>query len=277
MLRKNTVRLFCFTFALPGLFTKMFLLVRIDCENRMMVIHSSWMMRNNWALVAPYRSMEELRSLVDQNKPLPNDTPAYQVTSVHLNASLEEAWSHIRTVDLDESMQTVPMVAQSSSQKVFGTIINPTSSTSSKTTIPSLVDTDTDKSIGQTALLHRLNQDVRLLLLKVDMLEKLMRSKSGVDRSPNDDTKSLACLPFMAPCRTLTDFDTGEVILTSEEKRKTAVLPTYTSLTSSTDALSLQIRRNNSVESASKFSHVCLLTISPKSSAGRTNAIKDDK
>ncbi|KAF6769036.1 hypothetical protein AHF37_12399, partial [Paragonimus kellicotti] len=35
--------------------------------------------------------------------PLPNDTPAYQVTGIHLTASLEEAWSHIRTVDLDES------------------------------------------------------------------------------------------------------------------------------------------------------------------------------
>ncbi|KAF7250702.1 hypothetical protein EG68_09589 [Paragonimus skrjabini miyazakii] len=71
------------------------------------------------------------------------------------------------------------------------------------------------------------------------MLEKLMRSKSGVDRSPNDDTKSLACLPFMAPYRTPTDFDTGEAILTSDEKRKTAVLSTYASLTIFTDALSL--------------------------------------
>ncbi|KAF6772120.1 hypothetical protein AHF37_08508 [Paragonimus kellicotti] len=84
------------------------------------------------------------------------------------------------------------------------------------------------------------------LLLKVDMLEKMLRSKSGIDRSPNDDTKSLACLPFMAPYRTLTDFDTGEVILMSEEKRKTAVLSTYTSLTIFTDALSFQIRRNHS-------------------------------
>ncbi|KAF5395699.1 hypothetical protein PHET_11399 [Paragonimus heterotremus] len=214
----------------------MFLLVRIDCENRMMVIHSSWMMRNNWALIPPYRSMEELWLLVDQNKPLPNDTPTYQVTSVHLignllhyffmhffAASLEEAWSHIRTVDLNESMQTVPMVAQSSSQKGLGTIPNFTSSTGSKTTVPSLVDTNTDKSIVQTALLHRLNQDVHLLLLKGDMRGKLMCSKSGVDRSPNDDTKSLACLPFMAPYGTLTDFDTGVVILTSGEKRKTAM------------------------------------------------------
>ncbi|KAF7260606.1 hypothetical protein EG68_02270 [Paragonimus skrjabini miyazakii] len=133
----------CFTFALSRLLKKMFLLVRIDCENRMVVIHSSWMMRNNWALIPPYRSMEELRSLVDQNKPLPNDTPAYQVTGIHLTAnllhyffmhffaaSLEEAWSHIRTVDLDDSVRTVPMVAQSSPQKVLGTILNPTSSTS---------------------------------------------------------------------------------------------------------------------------------------------------
>ncbi|KAF5405204.1 hypothetical protein PHET_01308 [Paragonimus heterotremus] len=129
---------------------EMFLLVRIDCENRMVVIHSSWMMRNNWALIPPYRSMEELRSLVDQNKPPPKDTPAYQVTGVHLTASIEEAWSHIRTVDLDDSMQTVPMVAQSSPQKVFGSIINPTSSANSKTTVPSPVNTDTDKSIGRT-------------------------------------------------------------------------------------------------------------------------------
>ncbi|KAF6771490.1 hypothetical protein AHF37_09280 [Paragonimus kellicotti] len=84
------------------------------------------------------------------------------------------------------------------------------------------------------------------------MLEKMLRSKSGIDRSPNDDTKSLACLPFMAPYRTLTDFDTGEVILMSEEKRKTAVLSTYTSLTIFTDALSFQIRRNHSGEFASK-------------------------
>ncbi|KAF6773292.1 hypothetical protein AHF37_07358 [Paragonimus kellicotti] len=169
-------------------------------------------------------------------------------------ASLEEAWSHISTVDLDESLRTVPMVAQSSPQKMLGTILNPTSSTSSKTTVPSLVDTDTDKSTGQvnTALLQRLTQDVHLLLLKVDMLEKMLRSKSGIDRSPNDDTKSLACLPFMAPYRTLTDFDTGEVILMSEEKRKTAVLSTYTSLTIFTDALSFQIRRNHSGEFASK-------------------------
>ncbi|KAF6771565.1 hypothetical protein AHF37_09244 [Paragonimus kellicotti] len=203
----------------------MFLLVRIDGESRTVVIHSSWMMLNNWALIPPYRSMEELRSLVDQKKPLPNDTPAYQVTGIHLTASLEEAWSHISTVDLDESLRTVPMVAQSSPQKMLGTILNPTSSTSSKTTVPSLVDTDTDKSNGQvnTALLQRLTQDVHLLLLKVDMLEKMLRSKSGIDRSPNDDTKSLACLPFMAPYRTLTDFDTGEVILMSEEKRKTAM------------------------------------------------------
>ncbi|KAF7233831.1 hypothetical protein EG68_12640 [Paragonimus skrjabini miyazakii] len=64
-------------------------------------------------------------------------------------ASLEEAWGHICTVDLDDSMLTVPMVAQSSSQKVLGTIPNPTSSTSSKTTVPPLVDTDEDKSFGQ--------------------------------------------------------------------------------------------------------------------------------
>ncbi|KAF6771202.1 hypothetical protein AHF37_09616 [Paragonimus kellicotti] len=83
------------------------------------------------------------------------------------------------------------------------------------------------------------------------MLEKMLRSKSGIDRSPNDDTKSLACLPFMAPYRTLTDFDTGEVILMSEEKRKTAVLST---LTIFTDALSFQIRRNHSGEFASKAS-----------------------
>ncbi|KAF5396340.1 hypothetical protein PHET_10405 [Paragonimus heterotremus] len=78
----------------------MFLLVRIDCENRMVVIHSSW---NNWALILPYRSMEELRSLVGQNKPLPNYTLAFQVTGIHLTAPFEEAWSHIRMVDLDES------------------------------------------------------------------------------------------------------------------------------------------------------------------------------
>ncbi|KAF5398587.1 hypothetical protein PHET_08515 [Paragonimus heterotremus] len=197
----------------------MFLLVRIDFENRMVVIHSSWMMRNNWALIPPYWSMEELRSLVDQNKPLPNDTPAYQVTVVHLTdnllhhffvhffaASLEEVWSHMRTVDLDESMRIVPMVSRSSPRKVLGTILNHTSSTSSK------------------------EVNVHLLLLKVDMLEKLMRSKSGVGLSPKDDIKSLACLPFMAPYRTLTDFDTGEVILTSEEKKKTAVPSTYASL-----------------------------------------------
>ncbi|KAF5394021.1 hypothetical protein PHET_12378 [Paragonimus heterotremus] len=89
--------------------------------------------------------MEELQSLVDQNKLLPNDTPAYQVTGIHLTgnllryffmhffaASLEEAWRHIRTIDLDESIRTVPMVAQSSSQKVLGTILSPASSTSSK-------------------------------------------------------------------------------------------------------------------------------------------------
>ncbi|KAF5403208.1 hypothetical protein PHET_03099 [Paragonimus heterotremus] len=185
------------------------------------------MMRNNWALIPPYRSMEELRSLVGQNNPLPNDTPAYQLTGVHLTASIEEAWSHIRMVDLDESMRPVLMVAQSSPQKVFGTILNPTSSISSK-------------------------QDVHLVLLKADMLGKLMRSKSGVDRSPNDHTNSSACLPFMAPYRTLTDFDTGEVIFTSEEKRKTAVLSTYTSLTFFTDTISLQVRRNNSEESDSK-------------------------
>ncbi|KAF7255038.1 hypothetical protein EG68_10229 [Paragonimus skrjabini miyazakii] len=153
----------------------------------------------------------------------------------HREASTEEAWSHIRTVDLDDSMRTVPMVAQSSPQKVLETIPNSKPSTSSKTTVPPLVDTDMDKSFGQvnTALLYRLSQDVHLLLLKVDMLEKLMRSKSGVDRSPNDDTKSLACLPFMAPYRTLTDFDTGEVILTSDEKRKTAMrfLSRYTGTT----------------------------------------------
>ncbi|KAF5401743.1 hypothetical protein PHET_04474 [Paragonimus heterotremus] len=158
----------------------------------MVVIHSSWRMRNNWIMIPPYRSLEELRSLVDQNKPLLNDTPAYHVTGIH------------RT------------------------------------------------EIIQTALLYRLSQDVHLLLLKVDMLEKLMRSKLGVDRSSNDDTKSLACLPFMTPYHTLIDFDTGEVILTSEEKRKTAVLSTYTSLTIFKDALSLQIRRNHSGESASK-------------------------
>ncbi|KAF7255358.1 hypothetical protein EG68_10133 [Paragonimus skrjabini miyazakii] len=122
-------------------------------------------------------------------------------------------------------MRTVPMVAQSSPQKVLGTILNPTSSTSSKTTVLPLVDINKDKSFGQvnTALLHRLSRDVHLLLLKVDMLKRLMRSKSGVDRSPNDVTKSLARLPFVAPYRTLTDFDTGEVILTSDEKRKTAM------------------------------------------------------
>ncbi|KAF6770258.1 hypothetical protein AHF37_11602 [Paragonimus kellicotti] len=76
---------------------------------------------------------------------------------------------------------------------------------------------------GKSALEPSYNasaQDVHLLLLKVDMLEKILRSKSGVDCSPNDDTKSLACLPFMAPYRTLTDFDTGEVILMSEEKKE---------------------------------------------------------
>ncbi|KAF5395572.1 hypothetical protein PHET_11893 [Paragonimus heterotremus] len=111
----------------------------------MLVIHSSWIMRNNWALIPPYRSMGELRWLVDQNKPLPNGTPAYQVRGAHLTggllhyffmrffaASLEEAWSHIRAVDLDESMRTLPMVAQSSPQKVLGTVLNPTSSASSK-------------------------------------------------------------------------------------------------------------------------------------------------
>ncbi|KAF5397644.1 hypothetical protein PHET_09136 [Paragonimus heterotremus] len=97
----------------------------------MVVIHSSWMMQNNWTMIPPYRSMEEVRSLVDQNKPLTNDTPAYQVTGIHLTASLEEAWSHICRADLDESMQTVSMVAQSSPQKLWGTILNPTSPTSS--------------------------------------------------------------------------------------------------------------------------------------------------
>ncbi|KAF7234389.1 hypothetical protein EG68_11739 [Paragonimus skrjabini miyazakii] len=56
--------------------------------------------------------MEESRSLVGQNEPLPNDTPACQVTGIHLTASLEEAWSHVRTVDLDDSLLTVLMVAQ---------------------------------------------------------------------------------------------------------------------------------------------------------------------
>ncbi|KAF6780462.1 hypothetical protein AHF37_00067 [Paragonimus kellicotti] len=67
--------------------------------------------------------MEELRSLVDQKKPLPNDTPAYQVTGIHLTASLEEAC---------ESMRTVLVMAQLA-QKMLGTILNPASSTSSKT------------------------------------------------------------------------------------------------------------------------------------------------
>ncbi|KAF6777786.1 hypothetical protein AHF37_03043 [Paragonimus kellicotti] len=202
----------------------MFLLVRIDGESRTVVIHSSWMMLNNWALIPPYRSMEELRSLVDQKAPTERHT-SLSSDGVHLTASFEEAWSHVSTVDLDESVRTVPMVAQSSPQKVLGTILNPASSTSS-------------------------NQDVHLLLLKVDMLEKLLRSKSGVDRSPNDDTKSLACLPFMAPYRTLTDFDTGEVILMSEEKRKTAVLSI--NLRFSQMRFLFQIRRNHSGEFASK-------------------------
>ncbi|KAF7236164.1 hypothetical protein EG68_11458 [Paragonimus skrjabini miyazakii] len=106
-------------------------------------------MRNNWTLIPPYRDMEESRSLVDQNEPLPNDTPAYQVTGVYLTAPLEEAWSHMCTIDLDESMRTVPMVAQSSPQKVLETILNPTSSTSSRITVSPLVDTDKDKSFGQ--------------------------------------------------------------------------------------------------------------------------------
>ncbi|KAF5394051.1 hypothetical protein PHET_12329 [Paragonimus heterotremus] len=89
--------------------------------------------------------MEELRSLIDQNKPLPDDTPTYSVTGIHptgnlmhyffkhfFAASFEGAWSHIRAVDLDVSMQTVPMVAQSSPQKVLGIILNPASPTSSK-------------------------------------------------------------------------------------------------------------------------------------------------
>ncbi|KAF7249485.1 hypothetical protein EG68_08946 [Paragonimus skrjabini miyazakii] len=158
----------------------------------------------------------------------PDDTwmPCFRKLKIH--APFEEAWSHIREVDLDDSLRTVPMMAPSSLQKVLGTILNPTSSTSSKTTVPPLVDTDKDKSFGhvnsQTALLHRLSQDVHLLLLKVDMLEKLMRSKSGVHRSPDDNTKSLTCLPFMAPYRTLTDFDTGEVILTSEKKENSGTV-----------------------------------------------------
>ncbi|KAF6780352.1 hypothetical protein AHF37_00228 [Paragonimus kellicotti] len=207
-------------------------------------------------------------------------------------ASLEEAWSHISTVDLDESLRTVPMVAQSSPQKMLGTILNPTSSTSSKTTVPSLVDTDTDKSTGQvntgklcrykeiiqTALLQRLTQDVHLLLLKVDMLEKMLRSKSGIDRSPNDDTKSLACLPFMAPYRTLTDFDTGEVILMSEEKRKTAVL-SYLYITYDFHRCAFFPDTQEPLWGVcfERFVNVCSLTISPKSSAGRINVTEAGK
>ncbi|KAF5395837.1 hypothetical protein PHET_11342 [Paragonimus heterotremus] len=165
--------------------------------------------------------MGEVRSLVNQQSPLPNVTSAHQVTGVHLIASFEEAWSHVHMVDLDESVRTVPMVSQSSPEKVVGNILNSASSNSS-------------------------NQDVHLLQLTMDMIEKLLLSTPGVDRSPNDDIKSLTCLPFMAPYRTLTDCDTGEVILMSEEKRKTAVLTVFIGV------LSIQIRKNDSGQFASK-------------------------
>ncbi|KAF6779983.1 hypothetical protein AHF37_00493 [Paragonimus kellicotti] len=186
---------------------------------------------------------------------------------LHLTASLQEAWSHIRTVDLDESIRTVPIVAQSSPRKVLETTFNPASFTSSKTTVPSLVDVDTDKSTGQvnTALLQRLTQDVHLLLLKVDMLEKMLRSKSGIDRSPNDDTKSLACLPFMAPYRTLTDFDTGEVILMSEEeKENSGTVYLYITYDFHRCAFFPDTQEPLWGVCFEKFVNVCLLTISPK-------------
>ncbi|KAF5394324.1 hypothetical protein PHET_11795, partial [Paragonimus heterotremus] len=88
---------------------------------------------------------------------------------------------------------------------------------------PKITSSDTDRSICQTALLHRLSRNVRLFLLKVDMLERFLHSKSGAVRSPNNDSKSSACLHFMVPYRTLMDFDAGEFILMSEEKKKTAV------------------------------------------------------
>ncbi|KAF6769722.1 hypothetical protein AHF37_12061, partial [Paragonimus kellicotti] len=155
-------------------------------------------------------------------------------------ASFEEAWSHVSMVDLDESVRTVPMVAQSSPQKVLGNILNHTSSNSS-------------------------NQDIQSLLLKIDMLEKLLRPTVGVDRSPNDYIKSLACLPFMAMYCTLTDFYTSEIILLWEEKRKPAALSTYTSLTVFTDVPFLQIHRNLFWGvSFEKFANVCSRTIFPK-------------
>ncbi|KAF5395709.1 hypothetical protein PHET_11736, partial [Paragonimus heterotremus] len=168
-------------FSLSRLLRTMFLLVRIDGENRTVVIHSSWRMRNNWALIPPYGSAEELRSLVDQNVPLPDDTPADQVTG---------------------------FITLAIGDNIFSC----------------------------TSL--QLSVNVYLFLLKLNLPKKLLGFKLN-DDSSNNDTRSLARMPFMAPYRTVMDVDSGEVIWASEEKRKSWVLSTYTPSTIFIDALFL--------------------------------------
>ncbi|KAF8569360.1 hypothetical protein P879_07888 [Paragonimus westermani] len=92
-------------------------------------------------------------------------------------------------------------------------------------TVPSLLDSDTGKSISKenTDKLAAVPRCSFYSCLKWKCWKKFYAKRQVLTVLL---TKSLACLPSMAPHRTPTYSNTGEFILISEEKRGRAVLST---------------------------------------------------
>ncbi|KAF7234229.1 hypothetical protein EG68_12254 [Paragonimus skrjabini miyazakii] len=76
---------------------------------------------------------------------------------------------------------------------------------------------------GNMTVLRAILEAIHVLEMKVDMFEKILRSKCSVDARLGSGGDELACLPVAAPYRTVQDFDCGELVLMNEQKRKLAV------------------------------------------------------
>lgn len=109
-----------------GTILEMFLIVKLFVQNRLTIIHSSWMISNGWASVPTYSTMEELRMLCSQHRGIIDGVPVHSVRCLRQSgilslscrvpsfyeACLEEAWAIMNDADLDASRSTLPLVEE---------------------------------------------------------------------------------------------------------------------------------------------------------------------